>query len=480
MHRGGGVAVLVKDQIDATLIGDTPDLECLCVKLSCWGHCFVLYACYRPPDATPDYLIKLQEHMSSYQNKKILLIGDLNLPGVNWELLQANNKSDENANILFDIMLTHDLIQVVNEPTRVQGSSCSVLDIAVRKIPKTISIKDYSRADDARIVDYMEACLTRFADSGSEVSALWATFTTMCKHCIDTFIPTKSKKVNKSTPWMTRAIIQLKRKIKRIKKKHARTGIISELQEKLACAVRDSKDLYFTVTLPNFIKNAPDKFWEYLGESKKSVTEITVNGTSINNLNAIAQHFNDYFHSVFTSTSSGLPLGSVVFQRHEANFISYHGIVSMLLNLKTKTTPRPDDIPNVFLRRYAETIAKFLILLFRESLLCAKVPSDWRMARVVPVFKKGDRLLLQNYRPISLTSSCCKIFEHIIASRINEFLKEKSILTTCQHGFRKGCSTITQLVIVIDSFSKALDANGEIDAVFLDFSEAFDRVIHEK
>lgn len=274
MHRGGGVAVLVKDQIDATLIGDAPDLECLCVKLSCWGHCFVLYACYRPPDATPDYLIKLQEHMSSYQNKKILLIGDLNLPGVNWELLQANNKSDENANILFDIMLTHDLIQVVNEPTRVQGSSCSVLDvvflnrafsehtvsiedglsdhflvavsvpivkIAVRKIPKTISIKDYSRADDARIVDYMETCLTRFADSGSEVSALWAAFTTMCKHCIDTFIPTKSKKVNKSTPWMTRAIIQLKRKIKRIKKKHARTGIISELQEKLACAVRDRK-----------------------------------------------------------------------------------------------------------------------------------------------------------------------------------------------------------------------------------------------
>lgn len=169
-----------------------------------------------------------------------------------------------------------------------------------------------------------------------------------------------------------------------------------------------------------------------------------------------------------------------MFEEHEANFISYHGIVSKLLNLKTKITPGPDNLPNVFLRRYAETIAKFLVVLFRASLLCAKFPEDWKMARVVPVFKKGNRLLLENYRPISLTSSWCKLFEHIITTRITEFLDEHSILSIAQHGFRKGCSTTTQLVTIIDSIAKALDANGQIDAVFLDFSKAFDRVIHKK
>lgn len=278
----------------------------------------MLFAFYRPPDATPDYLNKLQEHMSLYQNKKICLIGDLNLPGVNWELLQANNKADANANIIFDIMLTHDLIQVVNEPTRVQGSSCSILDVhflnrtfsehtvsiedglsdhclvalslpivktTVPKIANTKSFKDYTRADDTSIVECLETCLTHFADSGSDVCSLWTVFTTMCRHCIDTFIPAKTKKVNKSTPWMTRAIVQQKRKIKRAN--HARSPS-RNYKKKLSCVVRDSKNCYFTTTLPNFIKNAPDKFWGYLGNSKKTVKEIAVNATILNDLNAIA------------------------------------------------------------------------------------------------------------------------------------------------------------------------------------------------
>lgn len=78
----------------------------------------------------------------------------------------------------------------------------------------------------------METCLTGFADSGSDVCTLWTVFTTMCRHCIDTFILAKTKKVNKSMPWMTCAIVQQKRKIKRAKKKHPRTVAITELQKK--------------------------------------------------------------------------------------------------------------------------------------------------------------------------------------------------------------------------------------------------------
>lgn len=194
---------------------------------------------------------------------------------------------------------------------------------------------------------------------------------------------------------------------------------------------------------------------------------------------AIAQHFNDYFHSVFSAPSASLPTTKA---DHAAtvNFISYSGVVAMLLNSKTKTSCGPDNIPNIFLRRFAESVAKYLVIIFRVSLLSAELPEDWRSARVVPIFKKGDRLLLQNYRPISLTSSCCKLIEHIIAHKLNEFLEEHSVLTNHQHGFRKGLSTTTQLVTIVHTFAACLDANSQIDVIFLDYSKAFDTVPHDK
>lgn len=61
----------------------------------------------------------------------------------------------------------------------------------------------------------------------------------------------------------------------------------------------------------------------------------------------------------------------------------------MILNLNTKSSCGPDNIPNVFLRRYAEIIAHFVIVLFRCSLLTAKLPTDWKRARVVPSLRKA-------------------------------------------------------------------------------------------
>lgn len=150
----------------------------------------------------------------------------------------------------------------------------------------------------------------------------------------------------------------------------------------------------------------------------------------------------------------------------------------MLLNLKTKASTGPDGIPNIFLRRYAEIISQFLVIIFRASLLSGVVPEDWKLARIVPVFKKGDETLFTNYRPISLTSSCCKLLEHIIADYIINFLNRNNLLSDCQHGFRKGFSTVTQLTSIVHDFASVLDKTGQVDVIFLDFQKAFDLVSH--
>ena len=117
-------------------------------------------------------------------------------------------------------------------------------------------------------------------------------------------------------------------------------------------------------------------------------------------------------------------------------------------------------------------------ILFQASLDQGIVPSDWKEANVVPLFKKGDRCKAENYRPISLTSLSCKLLEHVVHSNIMRFLEEFDVLDDSQHDFRKKRSCISQLTLVIDDFAVCLKLKEQIDAILLDFSKAFDKVDH--
>lgn len=112
----------------------------------------------------------------------------------------------------------------------------------------------------------------------------------------------------------------------------------------------------------------PKTIWAYLGEAKRPVCEIVVDGTTTKDVNEIAEYFNTYFHSVFSQTVLGNVFHSTVFEAHEVDFISCNGIVSMLLNLKTTKSYGPDGILNMFFKRYAECISRFL--LYCSELLC--------------------------------------------------------------------------------------------------------------
>ena len=135
--------------------------------------------------------------------------------------------------------------------------------------------------------------------------------------------------------------------------------------------------------------------------------------------------------------------------------------------------PGPDGIPGNLLKIWANEIADVLTLLFQSSQDQGCLSSDCKQAHIVPVFKKGDRGSVENYRSISLTSVTSKILEHIVHSSIMNHLDKHSSLNTFQHGFRQKRSCETQL-------ADCLNGKGQIDAVLLDFSKAFDKVDNEK
>jgi hypothetical protein len=156
------------------------------------------------------------------------------------------------------------------------------------------------------------------------------------------------------------------------------------------------------------------------------------------------------------------------------------GVRKLLLELDVHKAAGPDNIPTRYLKDYAKEIAPALTLVFEASLKQGEVPADWRIAHVTPIFKKGDHSKPANYRPISLTSVCCKLLEHVIHSQIMAHFERNNILSDAQHSFRKRRSTESQLILTLQDLTQALDDGEQIDAILLDFSKAFDVVPHER
>ena len=102
----------------------------------------------------------------------------------------------------------------------------------------------------------------------------------------------------------------------------------------------------------------------------------------------------------------------------------------------------------------------------------------WKIANVIPIFKKADKQLIKNYRPISLLPICGKILEKIIFNNLYAYLHRNNLITKNQSGFRPGDSSTNQQLYLLDEIHQAFDSTKslEVRAVFLDISKAFDKV----
>ena len=156
------------------------------------------------------------------------------------------------------------------------------------------------------------------------------------------------------------------------------------------------------------------------------------------------------------------------------------GVDKMLSELDDHKASGPDDIGPVILKNLRPFISPTLQHIFQRSLEEGCVPEDWLHANVTPIYKKGCRSDPANYRPISLTSVCCKLLEHVIVSGLMSHLDQHKVLHPHQHGFRKGLSCETQLIEFSHELLQSMHAGHQTDMVVLDFAKAFDKVNHLK
>ena len=158
--------------------------------------------------------------------------------------------------------------------------------------------------------------------------------------------------------------------------------------------------------------------------------------------------------------------------------ISSQDVEDVLRLLDTSKASGPDLIHPKLLKEGATVLSPHLSTLFNKSIELCLFPSDWKLANIIPVYKKGDRTNATNYRPISLLSCLGKVFEKCVFKHLYNFLKTMDIITKAQSGFTPGDSAVFQLVDLYDTFCRALDDGKEVRVVFCDISKAFDRVWH--
>ena len=139
----------------------------------------------------------------------------------------------------------------------------------------------------------------------------------------------------------------------------------------------------------------------------------------------------------------------------------------------------PNSIPNHLLHLLKEDIARPLALLFNLSLSTGTFPDLLKISKTIPIFKKGSRLLVSNFRPISLLSNLNKILEKIMYSRLYNFITKHNLFYNLQFGFRSEHSTNHALVDIVEEVRKSLDSKKSACGIFVDFQKAFDTVNHD-
>ena len=151
-----------------------------------------------------------------------------------------------------------------------------------------------------------------------------------------------------------------------------------------------------------------------------------------------------------------------------------------LLNLQGDKACGPDHVSARLLQRGADFLAPPLTKLFQLSLSTGTLPNDWVTANIVPVYKKGDKHLSSNYRPISLTSIVVKVMERIIHRQLMTALESNHLISNYQHGFRHQRSTVTLLLSAFHDWAACLERRHSIHCIFLDLVKAFDSVPHKR
>ena len=321
---------------------------------------------------------------------------------------------------------------------------------------------------------------------------LWATFKNSLQASIEKNIPSSLARKRTRLPWTDRPLLRLLRRKKKLYRQAKVTRDWSQyysFQKHCKREIRRAEWQYINKSVQEGLdKNNTKPFWNFVKSRRRDNTGVSPlrdRGTLYSDAPNKANILLRQFKSAFTLDSEPPPSQQPSQPRPQVPScqqitINTDGVAKLIKSLQVHKAPGPDGIPNTVLQTCADSIAPALTMIFRRSLDTGRLPKDWLSANISSAYKKDDRHLAENYRPISLTSVSCKILEHIICRHLLNHLEKNNILTKLNHRFRSGFSCETQLLTTAFDLFNSFEREKQTDVAILDFSKAFDTVPHKK
>ena len=524
--KGGGVALYVSNKLRSVECDDLNAKHCESVWCRIYvneGDYFVAGVCYRSPEAEDSEIQQLFDCIRSVTdlNSPLVIMGDFNYPGIDWEQLKADNvrgtkfvklimdcfleqhvHTPTRGNNILDLVLTNDLQPKgdVFVMAPVDNSDHNVLvwemDCNINTTQSYRKRLLYNQADYDAMRQFVRRRLANVDSTLVSASAMWDNFNCIMQDAIKRFVPLSTDSCKKKKPlWMTRDVLRnIKRKHKLWKKWRQGNDDIAYTQyrkqaNKASKVVKLAKRAFEKKIAKN-IKNDSKSFYSYARSKSRVKTSvgplIGENGSLASTDKDMANMLNEFFASVFTKENMDeFPTVKQCFRGSENEKLHTYSVTpdmvkSKLLKLKMNKAPGIDSVGTRILLELSEEISETVAELFNKSLKSGDVPQDWKMANVTAVYKKGKKSSPSNYRPVSLTVNLCKIFESVMRDSIIQHLEKHKLVTGSQHGFVKNKSCLTNLLIFMEEITNYLDAGYPVDIIYLDFQKAFDKVPHSR
>lgn len=299
--------------------------------------------------------------------------------------------------------------------------------------------------------------------------------------------PTITRNLSSSSPpWFDKDLTKLRRRKNELHKK-ASTGSLKAKHEfnhirKEFKALNELKYKLHVENISDELKSSPKSFFDFVNTKKKSKkfpSSMSYKSVTSSDATDIANMFASFFHSVYEPSSLNRLPEAPANTRLDFNSLSFSptAVMDGITKMNLAKGPGPDGIPPSFINDVAASICVPLSLIFNESLSSGIFPLLWKISHVTPIFKKGDKGEVENYRSVVIQKSMAKLFDMLVFDTIRPALARQ--LNEKQHGFMAGKSTASNLVLYATELINAVEQGHEIDVVNTDFSKAFDKVSHQ-
>lgn len=520
----GGTSIYIRDsvvaspinlepfcrEIDAEFCGillEKTDVVVFCLYRSCLGNFQAFLSAF---EEALNYVVTL--------SNKIVILGDFN---VNFKMSYPNNTLAD----LINLMSTYELEVTISDFTRITSNTATCIDNIVTNINsdcfqtgivdpcmsdhlglfininynnhivqneirlRNLSVKNLQKFNQS----LLESSWDIFSDQNATVDDCADYLLSVFSDLIDKHFPFKNISLAKPrlpvTNWFTNDLKQQRQTLSCLKMIADSTRYPADYKNYNNCKYSYRKEIQKAKSAAyiKYILNSSNKSkasWNLINQEGNRKCEKVVNDCKLD-----SESFNNYFCTVSTSILESLPTAQEdhslflnKMTRPTTFFFLYpvveNDVQSAINSLKNSSCFDIYDINTKILKSASHIICPFLSVIINKCFCSGYFPNSFKVSKVLPIFKKGDKNVLENYRPISIVPLFGKVIEVILKNRLVSFLDKFSVLSSSQFGFIKGRSTIQAVLEVVADAVDGLDRGELRSALLCDLSKAFDCISH--